>query len=208
MAKHFFLFSALLQLFIVLPHIDFCLRLVIAAYFATPDVTYPDDDIWAVPRTCEIQMWTQPFPFGWFNQLKRDDCSRARISSVVIMKFSFLNISIASRREILYSSIEFVELWTWILGACFLEWKRFCVENSVFVYLKPWTLHALTEFFSSRLLDWRLRKRWNLVGGSNDGVERSTTSVKAFAADESFTTSFRRKSVTRKLLWNLDFLCS
>lgn len=29
------------------------------------------------------------------------------------------NISIASRREILYSSFEFVELWTWILSCLF-----------------------------------------------------------------------------------------
>lgn len=157
------------------------------------------------PDDSAIEAWRRP-PISrskcnatvscWFNQLKRDsdESSRARIS-VVIMKFSARNISIASRREILYSSfgessLNFGREFSALLV---FGMKAFCV----LVYLKPLNLNTTSEDFD---LEWR----WVVEGCGRDGT--TTRGVdnrrKKF---RSFSTSFRGR-IMRKLFCNLDSL--
>lgn len=189
----------------------FGLRLVIAALFCwllSYVIPAPDDS--------EVETWGRPLILRskynatvscWFNQLKRDndESSRARIS-VVIMKFSARNISIASRREILYSSfgessLNFGREFSVLLV---FGMKAFCV----LVYLKPLNLKTSS---------WRLRLGmamgggmtlggWNVAEADCDagGCGRDGTTARGVdnrrKKFRSFSTSFRGRRDNEKII--------
>lgn len=137
MAKNFWLSSLLFfncsSYFLVS---IFGLRLVIA-YFAFCWLRFyvmqADDDTFdAKPHVCEVSLRSKfkTTSLCWFNQLKRDeDCSFSCQNFYSDNEILISNVSIASRREILYSSSQFVELWTWISQFACFGMKAFCCQE-------------------------------------------------------------------------------
>lgn len=152
--QRFFSFSALLQLFIVLPHIDFCLRLVIGRTVKRS-------------RSADVTRWWWHRWTGWWGSSRNQEADLNAFD--VIMKFSLF--AEHQRREIHHKQLtirEFVELWTWISRLLFWNDKRASGvgRNCFHLFKAPWTLNVLEAFLALRF--WMMRRLRRELCGRNE----------------------------------------